>query len=255
MDINFLNVKGVLFGRGIPKICVSLVETTRIEIINKIKYITEYKPDCIELRIDYFEDVSDIDQVIHLLKDIKNLIGDILLLFTFRTKHEGGNKIISSSYYIQLCNSVCESGYIDLIDIEAYWEDGILNHMIQIAHRYHVFVIASNHDFLHTPKEDEILKRLIYMDLQGADIPKIAVMPQSERDVITLISSSIKYYELGYKKPIITISMGKKGTITRLIGECMASSMTFASVGDASAPGQIPIEEVQYITKAIHKMI
>ena len=43
------------------------------------------------------------------------------------------------------------------------------------------------------------------------------------------------------------MSMGRLGVISRVAGELTGSAMTFATNGKASAPGQIPIEEMRQI--------
>ena len=91
------------------------------------------------------------------------------------------------------------------------------------------------------------------MDENGADIPKIAVMPQNARDVLTLLSATLRYRENGGKKPVITMSMGNNGAISRLTGEIFGSALTFAAVEQTSAPGQFTIEEVRQILSILHQ--
>ena len=86
-------------------------------------------------------------------------------------------------------------------------------------------MIGSNHDFEKTPPEDEIIRRLEYMGQQEADIAKIAVMPQTEKDVVTLLQATTDYYDKGNTKPIVTMSMGGTGMISRLVGETFGSAM------------------------------
>lgn len=91
------------------------------------------------------------------------------------------------------------------------------------------------------------------MDEQGADIPKIAVMPQKERDVLTLLSATLTYHEAGGTKPIVTMSMNDIGMVSRLAGELFGSALTFATVGRTSAPGQIPIDEARQSLTILHR--
>ena len=248
-----LKVKNVEFGTGIPKICVPIVAVTKKEILEIAEQVTAKKPDCIELRIDWFEDVGDIDKVLEVLKELRNLIGDTVLLFTFRTKKEGGKATISCEDYKILCEKVCQSGYIDMVDVEAFMEKGMLEAVSRMAHNNGVYVVASNHDFIKTPSEEEIVKRLQFMDEAGADIPKIAVMPCSTRDVLTLLSATLRYQESGGKKPVITMSMSENGVISRLAGEVFGSAVTFAAVGRTSAPGQLAIEDVRQTLGILHQ--
>lgn len=253
MQIESLKIRNIEFGTGIPKICVPIVARTKEEILDTGKKVFAKKPDCIELRIDWFEDVRDMDRIFEVLKDLRNLIGNTVLLFTFRTKREGGEAAISCEDYKILCEKACQSGYIDMVDVEAFMEEGMLEAVSRMAHDSGVCVVASNHDFIKTPFEEEIVKRLQSMDQTGADIPKIAVMPRSTRDVLTLLSATLRYRENGGRKPIITMSMSENGVISRLAGEVFGSAVTFASVGKTSAPGQLAIEDVRKMPGILHQ--
>lgn len=248
-----IRVRDVEFGRGIPKICIPIVGKTREDVLNQAFILLEKKPDCIELRIDWYEDVTDTTKVLSLLQEIRSIIGNTVLLFTFRTKNEGGERDISVEAYKDLCEYVCKSGLVDMIDVEGYLRDGLLQELCRTAHEREVVVVASNHDFHKTPAEEEIVEKLHAMDKAGADIPKIALMPSSEKEVLTLLSATVRYRETGGMKPIITMSMGGTGMISRLTGEIFGSALTFAAGEEASAPGQIPIDEVKLILNMIHE--
>lgn len=209
-------------------------------------------PDMLELRVDWFEGLYNTEAVISLLKDLREIIGDTVLLFTVRTSNEGGEAEISVADYELLCGRACESGWIDLIDVEALMEEGLLERVAEVAHRNNVYVVASNHDFEKTPEEQEIVRRLRYMDEHGADMPKIAVMPQCERDVLTLLSATLQCKEQGGVKPLITMSMGKLGVISRMAGELVGSTVTFATAGQVSAPGQIRVNEMKPVLDLLH---
>lgn len=253
MQTTGVKIREIEFGTGMPKICVPIVGKTKTEILEQAKDIVHKRPDCIELRIDWFEKAMDIPKVLEVLEALREVIGNIVLLFTFRTKQEGGEQTIAVKEYQMLCENVFRSGYIDLIDVETFMQEGLLSSICQIAHSNGVYVVASNHDFARTPEEEEIVKRLQYMDEQGADMLKIAVMPQQERDVLTLLSATLRYHENGGQKPIITMSMKDMGIISRLAGECFGSALTFATVGKTSAPGQIPIEQARQILSVLHR--
>ena len=46
--------------------------------------------------------------------------------------------------------------------------------------------------------------------------------------------------------------MGSIGKISRIVGELTGSAMTFASVNQASAPGQMEVEDLQKLLEVIH---
>ena len=123
---------------------------------------------------------------------------------------------------------------------------------IENIHAAGLPVVGSNHDFFKTPDKENLISRLQKMQDMGADIPKIAVMPQSVADVITLQAATEEFSNKLADRPIITMSMGPKGVITRLSGELYGSSMTFGAVGQVSAPGQIPVEKLQTAMSILH---
>ena len=87
----------------------------------------------------------------------------------------------------------------------------------------------SNHDFFKTPYKEEIISRLCAMQEKGADIPKIAVMPQSKKDVLTLLSATNEMAEEYATPPFFTMSMAATGVISRLAGEVFGSCLKFGS--------------------------
>lgn len=109
----------------------------------------------------------------------------------------------------------------------------------------------SNHDFQATPPEDELITRMHLMQTVGGDVLKIAVMPASSKDVLTLLSSTDKM-AAETDKPLVTMAMGKLGVISRIAGEVFNSSLTFGTVGKGSAPGQIEIDRLKQCLEIIH---
>ena len=87
----------------------------------------------------------------------------------------------------------------------------------------------------------------------GADIAKIAVMPRSARDVLTLLSATEKMKHQENPIPIITVSMSAEGLISRISGEIFGSAVTFASAGRSSAPGQISADQADRLLLTIHR--
>ena len=110
----------------------------------------------------------------------------------------------------------------------------------------------SSHDFHKTPSFDEITGRLIGMKKLGADVAKLACMPKSAKDVLTLLSATEAIKSQYPDEPLITMSMGRLGAISRISGECFGSSLTFGSAKKASAPGQLEVTTLHQILQALH---
>ena len=166
--------------------------------------------------------------------------------------HKGGHVSAPLPAYRSLVEQAIRSGHVHLVDLELLSGDDMVRETVELAHRHQVRVILSNHDFAATPKEDDILRRLHHMEELGADIAKIAVMPRSARDVLTLLSATDKASQ-SLSCPVITMSMKGTGLISRLSGEVFGSCLTFGSVKEASAPGQIEAGKLKDILTTIHE--
>ena len=154
--------------------------------------------------------------------------------------------------YIELNKAAAATGMADLIDVELFTGDAIVHDLISFIHANHAKAVVSNHDFGKTPSQSDIIYRLRRMQDMGADIPKIAVMPQSRRDVITLLAATEEMASDYADRPIITMSMSGLGSISRFSCEVFGSCMTFGSGAMASAPGQIEAEELYGVLASIH---
>ena len=255
MNVNPVVVRNIEIGSGMPKVCVPIVEKTREDILSTAKAICSTEADLVEWRADWYEDVSAFSEVIKTADMLRSILGETPLLFTFRSAREGGEKELSLESYATLLESVAKTGFVDLIDVEVFSGDDAVKNIIQTAHAHGVKVIASNHDFEGTPAREELVARLCKMQDLGADILKIAVMPQTRSDVLTLLSVTEEMSSRHTSRPVITMSMGRTGTLSRLCGEIFGSAVTFASFGKVSAPGQIAIEDLKAGLRLLHKYL
>lgn len=253
--MNTVCVRNVEIGAGVPKICVPIVGITKEDIISEAKTFDSIPVDVVEWRVDWFTGVFDFDQVLDVLKDLRKVLGDTPLLMTFRTSKEGGEKSIEDADYAALNIRAAQSGYVDLIDVEVFTGDEIVREIIEGAHAAGVKVIASNHDFFKTPEKDDIIGRLRKMQELNADIPKIAVMPQNKKDVLTLLAATEEMVSQYADRPIITMSMAGTGVISRLCGEVFGSALTFGAAKKASAPGQMGVKDLSTVLELLHNAL
>lgn len=240
----------VLGKKGI-KICVPIVGTTMKEILDATAVACNTPCDVVELRIDYYERAHSIDAIIELLMLMKPQLKGRALLFTWRTKGEGGEKSISSQDYFTMLERLIPTGLVDAIDIELLFDQDRMLKTIEFAKVHGVTIVMSNHDFNGTPSREVIVNRLIQMKQFLADVPKIAVMPHTTGDVLTLLEATAEVKSLYPSDPVITMAMGPLGTVTRVSGALFGNAMTFASAGKASAPGQIDVHELKRILDTI----
>jgi len=246
-----VKVRNIEIGAGIPKVCVPIVGKTQEEVLNTAKKIMDTTANLIEWRVDWFEDIFDFNRVQETLGMLRESMGDRPILFTCRTANEGGEISLTETQYVSLNKIAIESGKIDLVDVEMFGFTDITEELIQLAHTHNVKVIGSNHDFNSTPPQEEIVRRLCVMQECGADIPKIAVMPQDAQDVLVLLLATEEMTREHNSTPVITMSMGAKGVISRVSGLLFGSAVTFGAVGKTSAPGQLEVDELRRIMRIL----
>ena len=253
--MNTIKVRDIEIGAGAPKIIVPIVGVTKNDIIEEAKTFDSIPVDVVEWRVDWYEDIFDFAKTEETMKALREVLGETPILFTFRTSKEGGEKSIETETYVELNQNAAKTGLVDLVDVEAFTGDDAVKAVVETAHANGVKVIASNHDFHKTPAKDEIVSRLRKMQELGADIPKIAVMPQNKKDVLTLLSATEEMASEYADRPIITMSMSGTGVISRLCGEVFGSALTFGAVGKVSAPGQMGIEDLTTVLGLLHKSL
>ena len=274
-------LRGVEIGAGRPKIIVPIVGKTEQEILDKAAELVQAKPDVVEWRVDYFQGghkdtafllidkhfaifyeyldyfqgVGDVQRVVDTARELNEALGEIPILFTFRTKREGGEKEIGMEDYTALNRAVAQSSYVDAVDVEIFSGDEVVRKNIAAIHDAGAAVVGSSHEFHRTPEHAELIYRLRKMQNMGADILKVAVMPQNKADVLTLLSATEEMYRLYAQRPLLTMSMASDGVISRLCGEVFGSAATFGMVGQGSAPGQIPADQLEQVLEILHRAL
>lgn len=227
------------------RVCVPVMGKTTEEVLQQLKSVVEMEPDIIEWRGDFFETDNN-EGYLNVLKQMKDVNENIPVIFTIRTDSEGGNKKIGWNEYCDLCLFIAEKGKefnVEFVDVEVFKDDKA-NELINSLHEKGMNVIGSNHHFDKTPDKEEMVKILSNIEKSGADVCKLAVMPRDKKDVEVLIEAS-KETDEKIKAPIITMSMGELGAITRVIPKITKTSVTFAAGVSASAPGQPGIKVVR----------
>ncbi|MFO1443071.1 type I 3-dehydroquinate dehydratase [Bacillus sp. Bva_UNVM-123] len=248
-----IKIKNIVIGEGAPKICVPMVGRTLAELLEEAAYLQTIDLDMVEWRVDFFEHVEDIEKVKVTLKEIRKRLRDVPLIFTLRSAKEGGEINVSSQYYVALNKAIAETGEVDVIDVELFNDEQDIKVLVEIAHIHNLFVIISNHDFEKTPAKEEIISRLRKAQELGSDLPKMAVMPTTTTDLLTLLDATATMAEKFADRPIITMSMASKGIVSRIAGEVFGSSITFGAAKKASAPGQVDVQELREILNILHK--
>jgi 3-dehydroquinate dehydratase-1 len=240
-----VRVRGRIIGGPDTMICLPLVAGEKSEVLDRAGELKRFEPDLIEWRIDHYKNVENIGDSMDVLKALREKIGNIPLVFTCRAHAEGGFKEVREGIRLNLIQAAVESGHIDLADVELCSKPAFIEKVKETAMRFKTRLIFSYHSFDETPEEAFILEKLIKAQDIGADIAKIAVMPKNYKDVLILINATLKARTELLKIPMIAISMGNEGRVSRLAGGLFGSDLTYAVGNMTSAPGQIEIGDLR----------
>ena len=246
-----ITIRNCCIGEGKPNVIIPIVEHTEAAILQKAAEFSTLSADCVEWRVDLLELAKDLRAVAHYAAKLRVALKDKLLLVTFRTKSEGGSAALSREEYIRFIHTVLATDCADLLDIEFFSAGERLPQWIAAAHAAGVKVVCSSHDFQKTPPRAELVERMVRMQQAGADLPKLAVMPTCRTDVLELLAATAEMADRHPETPVITMSMGALGAVSRLCGEAFGSAMTFANPGTASAPGQVPLDVVDTVLDSL----
>lgn len=249
-------IKGVTFDREkAPVICVPVVAEKKERILEEMTSLVDSGISMIEWRADYFEGVGNPKAIEEVLKAARSIVKNTVLLFTVRTKFEGGQFEGDQEAYINAIDAAVSTGVCDMADIEFLSVQDPKN-VVDIVHSSSsAKVILSHHDFEATEEEEVLAGQLEDMNSVGADIVKLAVMPQTIGDVLTLLYATAGFAAAYPDSLLVSMSMGKEGMISRISGEIFGSCITFASMGNSSAPGQLPYEDCRSMIGLIHRAL
>lgn len=231
-----------------------MVATSLDQLAELVARLSPEDADLVELRLDLLTgSAGSPELVVAAIAAVRGALPDsVPILATFRTPRDGGDQPISDEQYERVTTAAIDSGQVDAIDVELRTSPGTRDRILERARGAAVATVVSHHDFAATPSRDEIVARLRQAQDAGASLVKIAVMPTSPRDVITLLDATEDFVSNHATVPAATMSMGALGAVSRVSGEIFGSAMTFGSVGAASAPGQIDARTLRTLLEALH---
>ncbi|MCF0252739.1 MAG: type I 3-dehydroquinate dehydratase [Duodenibacillus sp.] len=242
-----VGIAGCALGAGPVKILASLMGATRRELLAQIPGCNASRAvDVIEWRADALARPGEA-AMLAALRLIRAALGKPLL-WTLRTRAEGGGADVTDAQYCGLARAAAASGLVDAVDCEIRREGAA--GVIAAAHAAGLPVVASFHDFEGTPAPEAIDAELARMRAAGADVLKFAVMPRSPEDALAVMSACLRCRRAG-RQPVIAIAMGEAGAVTRVEGAFFGSCASFAALKAASAPGQLDADRL----RAIHDML
>jgi 3-dehydroquinate dehydratase-1 len=245
-------IKGKLIGNSSPLVCVPITSTGSIEILASAKEAVRHGVDAIEWRADFFDNLSDNQRLREILEGLRDITSETVLIVTVRTQPQGGEVSLSSLETYRLLNEIATAHAADLIDLEFDCVDDPIP-LITRLHDQGSMVIASTHDFSSTPSGEDIISKLEAMAKIDADILKVAYTPSCRADAFTLMGAVAEFTDT-HNIPVIGISMGQDGLVSRFASESFGSCLTFGMLGVSSAPGQPNAIKLSKTIKHIHSL-
>ncbi|HEW2740673.1 TPA: type I 3-dehydroquinate dehydratase [Streptococcus pneumoniae] len=196
--------------------------------------------DIIEWRADYLPK----EAILQVAPAIFEKFAGRELVFTLRTRSEGGEIDLSPEEYIHLIKEVAQFYQPDYIDFEYYSYKDVFEEMLDFPN-----LVLSYHNFQETP--ENMMEILSELTILNPKLVKVAVMAHTEQDVLDLMNYTRGFKTLNLEQEYVTISMGKVGKVSRITADVTGSSWSFASLDEVSAPGQISLASMKKIREIL----
>lgn len=223
------------------KLVVSIMPRN-IEEVQAID-VTRYEDaDIIEWRADFLAK----EAILQVAPAVFEKFAGRELLFTLRTRSEGGEIDLSSEEYVQIIKDVTQLYQPDYVDFEYYTHKAVFDQMLDFPN-----LVLSYHNFQETP--DNMMEILSELTSLTPKVVKISVMAHTEQDVLDLMNYTRGFKTLNPEQDYVTISMGKIGKVSRITSDVTGSSWSFASLDEASAPGQISLSSMKKIREILNE--
>jgi len=240
----------------VPLLCVPLVGASRDALLAEAAAVRGAAPDIVEWRVDYFGAIGDAGAVVETARALRQELPGVPLLFTRRSRAEGGQRVaIDEQAVVDVYAAVCDADCVDLVDYEMSNQPARIGAVREASRRRGIGLVCSYHNFEATPGAEALGAQFRRAQELGGDVAKVAVMPTRREDVLTLLSATLRASQT-LELPLISVSMGELGALSRVVGFAFGSALTFGVGAGASAPGQMPIGElrqsIEIARKALH---
>ena len=235
-----------------PLICAPLVGANAEAVLAEAGAALKAQADIVEWRIDHFH---KLDTLIDTGRKLRQALSSTPLLLTRRSVAEGGQPVsLPEKEIVQLYREACAAGFADLIDYEMSNAEADIKAVREAARRHGVGLVCSFHDFERTPPLPELARQFRRAQELGGDVAKVSVMARNSEDVLTLLAAT-QQASKALELPLIGISMGPHGALSRTIGFAFGSALTFGVAKAGSAPGQMPISELRSAIEIARKAL
>lgn len=255
MNVEKLNFCGTIFGKS------------REDILAQAKDFLEQGVDMLEVRGDAIlvwgrrmpGFLKRFTELAIALDELHQMAEDVPVIFTLRTKKEGGNFRGNKKAYRYVVELIGFSQKMDIVDVEmtdATLEDVIFREASQVLHgdnlieyfrMYDKPVLLSRHIMEEIPFSERMRlaqEALTLQEQSDADICKLAVFVEDEEQ-LQQFRELLNQHEKWRTRPHIGIAMGSAGIISRYSREWCGSCISYVSGKKVVAPGQLSMEEIK----------
>ncbi len=238
-------------------LCVSIpINNTSIKEVKPIiSNAIKSKPNLIELRFDYISNIKTLSMVF--VRDILKIINPhAAVILTLRDSSEGGQLKINQKERFKILKMFIETKP-DYIDIEMNADQNILSEIINFASQNEVKIIFSYHNFEKTLSFDDTIK--LIKNFNNKLIQDLSLDSEVLEDIIYKIIYTAQTFEdniiplrlckefSNSTQKLISFCMGTIGIFSRIMCVTVGSFLTYASLEEKTAFGQINIDVMREI--------
>ena len=241
-------LRNVVLGDGTLALIMPIAAKDEDELMSLSKEFKPYAPDILEWRVGYFDTVEQIPSLLHAMQQLRAFWGDQAIMVTPRHHLENGVREIGDDKKKEILLASINSGLVDMVDVEMRYGQDYISEIKAAAVEKGVALMVSYHDLKHTPDEEEIISLLKREVELGADVCKVSFVAESYGDNDKLGKIIVKANETVIDQPIVSISAGPMGTLSRISGDAFGSCATFVSTGKTH---QIHIDDVRALRKTL----
>jgi 3-dehydroquinate dehydratase / shikimate dehydrogenase len=227
------------FGSGIGRICAVVAAPTAAKMAGQVRLAVR-EASTIELRLDWLASDTERSRLLAWLK--RNRPRRATFLATCRRRSAGGlfpGTIQAQLYWlIQAREAGCLWCDLEVETLRELPDQSIRGYAVPPR------VMLSMHDFERTP----LLTRSVRVPNRGDfDLLKVAAQAQTIADSVRLLRFAHD------SKNCVVAPMGEIGLPARMLALREGSALAYAPVAQATAPGQVSLQEFKYLYRA-HKL-
>jgi len=225
-----------LFGTGVGRICAVAAAPTAVEMRKQVRAALK-RTRTVEVRLDWLRTDRERSRFIRFLK--LSQPRNATFIATCRRREGGGRfagDIQRELYWlIEAREAGCQWCDLEVETLRALPDQSIREYPVPPR------VLLSVHDFARTPA----LPRNVNPPVHGGiDAVKIAAQARTLNDSVRLLHLARR------SRNFVAVPMGDVGLPARILALREGSALAYAPVAEATAPGQVSLEELSHLYRA-----